>query len=136
MFTAYNKWANELIYAAASDLTDEEYHRDCGAFFKSMHGTLNHVLAGDRIWLNRFTGEGDAPDRLDAVLHDNLQDLRSAREAEDRRIIDWVDTLDDDTLEGLFYYTQITDPTPTSQRLQPALSHFLTTRPVTADTPT
>ncbi len=80
MFTAYNKWANELIYAAASDLTDEEYHRDCGAFFKSMHGTLNHVLAGDRIWLNRFTGEGDAPDRLRAGPDEDLQKIRGGGE--------------------------------------------------------
>ena len=122
MFAAYNRWANELLYTAASDLSAEDYRRDCGAFFKSMQGTLNHILAGDRIWFNRFTGEGDAPDRLDAVPFDDFSDLRAARVAEDNRIIKWVDSLDDDALESHFHYVPITDPTPVSQRLAPALS--------------
>ena len=52
-----------------------------------MHGTLNHLLTTDRIWMQRFTGEGDAPDRLDAILYDRLDDLRAARDAEDARIV-------------------------------------------------
>ncbi len=47
MFAAYNAWANQRIYEAASGLTKEEFARDAGAFFKSMRGTLNH-LAGHR----------------------------------------------------------------------------------------
>jgi hypothetical protein len=35
-----------------------------------MHGTLNHLLVTDRIWMQRSTGEGEAPDRLDAILFD------------------------------------------------------------------
>ena len=124
MFAAYNRWANELLYEAAADLPAHDYRRDCGAFFKSMHGTLSHILTGDRIWLNRFTGEGDAPDRLDAVPFDDFSDLRAARVAEDNRIINWVGSLDDDALESHFHYVPITDPTPVSQRLAPALSHF------------
>jgi uncharacterized damage-inducible protein DinB len=38
-----------------------------------MHGTLNHLLVTDRIWMRRFTGEGEAPDRLDAVLFDAIR---------------------------------------------------------------
>ena len=37
---------------------DTDYRADRGAFFKSLHGTLNHLLVGDRIWMRRFTGEG------------------------------------------------------------------------------
>ena len=124
MFAAYNQWANGHLYDAASELSGAEYRQDCGAFFKSMHGTLNHVLVGDRIWLNRFTGKGDAPDRLDAVLYDNFDELSAARLAEDNRIVEWVGSLDDDALDSMFHYTPITDPTPMSQRLRPALCHF------------
>ncbi len=42
MFAAYNAWANARIYEAAAKLSDEDYRVDCGAFFKSVHGTLNH----------------------------------------------------------------------------------------------
>ena len=44
--------------------------------------------------MQRFTGVGDAPGRLDAILFETFDDeLRAAREAEDRRIVDFVDGL-------------------------------------------
>ncbi len=76
MFAGYNAWANERLYAAAAKLTDAEYRADRGAFFKSVHGTLNHLLVGDRIWMQRFTGQGEAPARLDTILFDDLASLR------------------------------------------------------------
>src|SRR6185437_10599977 len=79
-FAAYNAWANRRLYDAAAMLSDAEYRSDKGAFFKSMHGTLNHLLVTDRIWMHRFTGEGDEPQRLDAILHERFEALRAARE--------------------------------------------------------
>jgi uncharacterized damage-inducible protein DinB len=124
MFSAYNEWANELIFDAAEELSDAEYRMDCGAFFKSMLGTLNHILAADRIWLNRFTGSGDAPTRLDTILFEDLPDLGSARKREDQRIKDWINTLSADSFDEPFTYTPITDPRTVTQRLGPALAHF------------
>src|ERR1700730_11555881 len=59
----YNHWANRRLYGAALAMPDEAYRRRTGVFFKSMHGTLNHLLLTDRIWLKRLTGEGEHPDR-------------------------------------------------------------------------
>ena len=75
MFAAYNQWANNRLYNAAADLTDEEFNRNTGAFFGSMMGTLNHLLVTDRIWMKRFTGEGDAPSALDAIIQKALPAL-------------------------------------------------------------
>ena len=124
MFAAYNQWANMRIYDAAGDLSGDEFRRDVGAAFGSMLGTLNHVLVADRIWMKRFTGEGDAPRQLDAILHGDLPDLRAAREAEDKRITDWVENLTDKDLAGRFSYLTVTDMRTISQRLTPALGHF------------
>jgi len=124
MFSAYNGWANGRLYEAAGELSGEEWGRGVGAFFGSMMGTLNHLLATDRIWMRRFTGKGDAPARLDAVLFPAFGDLKPAREAEDRRIVDWIDGLTETELAGSFAYTPITTPQPVTQRLSPALSHF------------
>ena len=66
MFAGYNAWCNERLYAAASALSDADYRADRGAFFKSVHGTLNHLLVGDRIWMQRFTGKGELAKSLDA----------------------------------------------------------------------
>lgn len=124
MMAAYNRWANAAIYDAAGELTDAEFARDVGAFFGSMKGTLNHLLVADRIWMKRFTGEGDAPKTLDAIIHPNLAPLRVAREAEDKRIVDWVDGLDEAALAGRFTYITVTDMRTVSQKLAPALSHL------------
>ena len=61
MFASYNAWCNERLYDAAATISDADYRADRGAFFKSLHGTLNHLLVGDRIWMRRFTGMGDVP---------------------------------------------------------------------------
>ena len=66
MFAGYNAWSNERLYAAAATLTEADYRADRGAFFKSLHGTLNHLLVGDRIWMARFTAQGELPKSLDA----------------------------------------------------------------------
>ena len=123
-FAGYNAWANNRLYDAAAQLSDDEYRADKGAFFKSMHGTLNHLLATDRIWMKRFTGEGEAPDRLDAILFDTLDQLRAAREAEDRRIIDFVDRLDDARIAGTIKYRRVSTPEVFEQPLGPALAHW------------
>jgi Uncharacterized protein conserved in bacteria len=124
MFADYNRWANTQVYDACSTLTTEEYRVDKGAFFGSAHRTLNHLLAADRIWMKRITGNGEAPIALDAVLHEEFGDLRLARVAEDRRIIDVVDGLSEDQLASSFTYTPISNPVPITQPLAPVLAHL------------
>ncbi|MGO4832175.1 DinB family protein [Rhizobiaceae sp. 2RAB30] len=124
MFAAYNRWANSRIYDAAAALTEEEFQRDTGVFFKSLMRTLNHLLTADRIWMKRFTGQGEAPTTLDAVLHEDFAQLRTARETEDARIIDWIGSLHAKDLSGRFTYMPLTDMRIISQRLAPALDHM------------
>jgi uncharacterized damage-inducible protein DinB len=123
-FARYNEWANRRLYDAAAALPDADYRADRGAFFKSLHGTLNHLLAADRIWMQRFTGEGPVPNPLNAILHEELAALRTAREAEDRRIIAYVDGLDEARLASTISYRRVSTPEVFVQALAPALSHF------------
>jgi uncharacterized damage-inducible protein DinB len=124
MFAGYNRWANERLYEAASKLSDTDYRADRGAFFKSMHGTLNHLLVGDRIWMRRFTGEGEVPKSLDAILHEDFGELRAARRIEDERIIRYANSLTDADLAGWFRYRTIVNPVDMEQTLTHALDHF------------
>jgi uncharacterized damage-inducible protein DinB len=124
MVAGYNAWANGRIYEAAAQLPDSDYRANHGAFFKSLHGTLNHLLAGDRIWMKRFTRDGDAPSALDVILCETLPDLWAARQREDRRICDFADGLDDAALRQRFRYTTITNPATVEQELGAALDHF------------
>lgn len=124
MFAAYNRWANAQVYAAAAELSDAEFRSDRGAFFGSLHRTLNHLIVADRIWMKRFTGTGEAPTTLDAVLFGELDALAAARKAEDERIIAWTGMLDDRTLAANFTYVTVVQPVEITQPLSAALAHF------------
>jgi len=124
MFAGYNAWCNGRLYAAVAPLSDADYRADRGAFFKSLHGTLNHLLVGDRVWMARFTGTGEAPKSLDAILYENFADLRAARDAEDARIIRYIDGLTEASLAGTIRYRPLTRPHEVEQPLAPALDHF------------
>ena len=120
---AYNQWANTQIYDAAAKLDDETRWREVGVFFGSLMGTLNHLLVTDRIWMKRFTGNGEHPDKLNAILHRDFAELRAAREIEDKRIIDGVASLTNETLASKISYMTITRPTAVTATLWPDLLH-------------
>jgi uncharacterized damage-inducible protein DinB len=124
MFGRYNTWANGRLFAAAGRLSVQQYRADRSAFFKSVHGTLNHLLVTDRVWMQRLTGRGDAPDRLDTILYETLDELRAAREAEDRRIVDFVDSLDDMRIAATIKYHRVSSPQEFEQQMAPALAHW------------
>ncbi|MBD9648528.1 damage-inducible protein DinB [Ensifer sp. ENS09] len=124
MFADYNRWANRLVYTAAAELTDAELRENRGAFFGSLLSTLNHILVADRIWMKRFTGEGDTPASLDTTLHEDLAALTAARAVEDERIIAWIDSLSDARLGAVLSYKTLTNPTAVTQKLAPTLGHF------------
>ena len=124
MFAGYNAWCNERLYAAAAKLSEADYHADRRAFFKSVHGTLNHLLVGDRIWMRRLTGKGDVPTSLDAILYDNFPALRAARRSEDEGISRYVASLNDDDFSKKIRYSTLSNPADIEQVLAPALDHF------------
>jgi uncharacterized damage-inducible protein DinB len=124
MMADYNNWANERLYDAVGELPDQQYRADCGAFFGSIHGTLNHILIGDRIWMHVFTGEGARPRQLDAILYDSFDALRVARRAEDVRISAYISRLSEVELAGSVRYRTLRSPADIEQRLAPLLLHF------------
>jgi uncharacterized damage-inducible protein DinB len=124
MFAGYNGWANRRLYAAAGALPDADYRAPRGAFFGSIHGTLNHLIVADRIWMRRFTGEGPVQTRLDEILFDDFGALSAAREVEDERIVRYVERLSEADLAATFTYRTIVQPKDMTQPLAPALAHF------------
>jgi uncharacterized damage-inducible protein DinB len=104
LMARYNRLANERLYDSCASLSDDERKRPRKAFFTSIHGTLNHIVTGDRIWMTRFEG-GEAPSTgLDAILYDDFAELWAARAIEDQRIDRFVEGLDPAFLEGAIAY--------------------------------
>ena len=99
----YNAWQNRSLYGAAQTLTDEARRQDRGAFFGSIHGTLNHILWGDEMWMSRFAGtpRPQAPSARESVSqHADWGALCRARAAFDDVITAWAGRLSADWLTG------------------------------------
>lgn len=108
----YNRWMNDKVFAVCANLTDEQHKQDRGAFFKSIHGTLNHLLVADRVWMGRFTSAVLEPDELgpggirslDQELYESFEELRVQRKEMDARIEQWVATLSPEQLAAPLRY--------------------------------
>lgn len=124
MMAAYNAWANRRLCGAAGELAEADYRADLGAAFRSVHGTLNHLLVGDTLWLARFRGQPNPPLRLDQILHEDRAALRVSREALDAEIAAWVGALNDADIRASITYSTITRPATVTEPLAPALAHF------------
>lgn len=120
----YNTWMNERLYAACSQLSEEQRKRDVGAFFKSIHGTLNHILLADRIWMGRFQGAAYPFNSLRDELYADFDELRGARISEDARICRWVEALTTADLGRELAYVSAVNPKPRRYPLWFAVSHF------------
>ncbi len=104
MLARYNRLANDRLYEACARLGEAELKRERPAFFGSIHGTLNHILLGDRIWLMRFEG-GEAPStNLDAILYEDFGALSAARREADGRIEAFAGGLTEAFLAGTISY--------------------------------
>ncbi len=100
----YNRWMNCKLYAVCAEIPDEKRKADLGAFFKSIHGTLNHILWADRVWLGRFTGQSLTTAHLGQELFADFAELRAERERADTFILDWTQNLGADWLAQPFQF--------------------------------
>ncbi len=104
MLADYNRRANARLYEACGRLPAAERTKVRPAFFKSIHGTLNHIMVGDRIWLGRFEGREMTSSGLDSILYEDFAELCRARRAEDDRIEAFAEGLTVEFLGGTIGY--------------------------------
>ena len=86
MLARYNRIANERLYEKCAALEDAEYRKPRKGSFGSIHGLLNHLMLGDRIWMARFEGGGRETPALGTVVSNDFSELRAQRAVEDARI--------------------------------------------------
>ena len=88
----YNAEMNRRLYAAAGRLTDVERRMPRGAFWGSIHGTLTHILWGDRQWMSRFDAwpKPTTPIKESAGMIEDFAVLSAERERADRDISHWA----------------------------------------------
>ncbi|WP_375690656.1 DinB family protein [Pseudooceanicola sp. LIPI14-2-Ac024] len=95
MMARYNSWQNQCLRRAMAQLSEGDLTADRGSFFKSILGTANHLLWGDRMWMSRFSDV--APPDCPIPESPNLTPTSAAWEAErfrlDGRIELWAEGL-------------------------------------------
>ncbi len=116
LLAEYNQWMNQSVYEAASGLSIESLNADQGAYFKSILGTLNHILVGDTIWLKRFSDHPSqlasldyvrslqTPKALDVILYKEFETLRGFRSQLDQTINEFANQLSDEMLASPLSY--------------------------------
>jgi uncharacterized damage-inducible protein DinB len=120
----YNRWMNDKLYGLAAELSDEERKRPMGAFFKSIHGTFNHLLLTDRAWLARL-GAG-RPLRVRGLadeLYADFDELRRERADTDTAFEAHAAALNPEDLERVLTY-RTTGGQSKSQAAWIAMTHI------------
>ncbi len=94
---AYNAEMNRRLYGAAARLSEAERRASRGAFWGSIHGTLTHILWGDRQWMSRFDNweKPATPIKQSAQMIDDFAELAAARATADADITRWAHQVDD-----------------------------------------
>jgi uncharacterized damage-inducible protein DinB len=133
----YNRWFNERLYQACATLSDEARKLDRGAFFGSVHISLNHLVWGDTLWLGRFAMQDPAcqpdltPDmltlpegaRFETVLFEDFAALSAHRARLDHAIETWVAALPPDFTARTMRYSN-TKGVVREHPMWQAMTHF------------
>jgi uncharacterized damage-inducible protein DinB len=116
LMAKYNAWMNAKLYEAAGKLSPDALALDRKAFFKSILGTLNHIVVGDTLWLKRFAKHPgnhvaldpvramETPTALNQILFHDLHALAEQRKLLDNVIIEWADSLTESELGHVLQY--------------------------------
>ena len=107
----YHGWAYATLFAGLDAIDDERYRLDCGLFFRSIHGTLNHLLLADQIWYGRLVQDPYPARSLADEVELDRAALRAqlvVRSAVWRR---YLESVDDTALAGAAHFHRM-DGTP------------------------
>jgi len=104
LMAQYNQWMDEKIYDVCLGIPDDMRKKDMGAFFKSIHSTLNHIYYGDLAWLERLRDKTFTPRQISVDLYENFNELKEAQEKMDSDILEWVNSLTLEKLNQTFDY--------------------------------
>ena len=103
----YNAWANAQLFDHVRQLPPEEVTKKRKTNLESILVSLNHLLAVDRIWHAHMQRHDHGIEQLRARLYDDLDMLWDARQAMDRTLVEYLDSLDESALEEVVDFTLI-----------------------------
>lgn len=109
VFAHYNEWMNDQLFSIAKLLSDDELKAPRGAYFGSIHRSLDHILFGDRVWMNRLARRHYEVSTVDELLFSDFETMCEARKALDSDISNWTTDLTDGQLMEHIHWTSSID---------------------------
>ena len=119
LMAEYNALMNQKFCDSISTVSNDILWQDQKAFFGSILGTLNHLMVGDLIWLNRFNQHPShpkgfkaletltdfpLPTKLTQVLCEDKQSFSSHRQNLDQIIIQFFNESNEDDYSKVLRY--------------------------------
>lgn len=104
----YNIWATHRLMQSLESIRDEDFYKDVGLYFKSIAGTLNHLLVGEHyLWYSRFKAGISPTIALDSIVHTEKEALLNELKQKSVNWISFIDQIDDTTLSGNLTYKRV-----------------------------
>ena len=102
----YNVWATRRLLDAVAVVSEADYRKDVGLFFKSLHGTLNHLLVGEHlIWYPRFAKGVSPKMALNAEVEPDRARLGQALKGGAANWLPLIESLPVDRFDDVLSYT-------------------------------
>jgi len=119
----YDVWATRRLYEHVDRLTEDDYRRDAGLFFTSVHGTLNHLLVAEhRVWFPRLAEGTSNKVALNEEVETDRARLRERLVDAAGRWTPSIESLDPGRFAATLDYTT-TNGVPQSLPFAPTLGH-------------
>jgi uncharacterized damage-inducible protein DinB len=104
----YNVWATRRLIDAVAVVPEADYRKDAGLFFKSIHGTLNHLLVGEHmLWYPRFARGVSPKVELNAEVEPERDRLGQALKGGAANWLPLIESWPADRFDGELSYTNM-----------------------------
>ena len=103
----YHVWATDKLLVQVNTMTEQHYREDCGLFFKSVHGTLNHLLVADHHWYARFSEGVSLKLSLDHELEQDREVLAQTLLTATKRWGTWLAKMNENMQDEPLRYTRV-----------------------------
>jgi uncharacterized damage-inducible protein DinB len=104
-FARYNIWATQRMCGCLKNVSDADFNQDIGLYFKSIAGTLNHLLLGEHyLWYSRFKEHHSPVIPLNTIIHQDKTQLLNELNDKSQNWMSFIDNLDETRLAGNLNY--------------------------------
>lgn len=103
----YHYWAYTELFKSTDALSKEEYTKNIGLFFKSVHGTLNHLCLVDRLWYGRYIETPIQVTGLDQELFSDYDSLKKSLLLQAQHWIEFVSNINAAQIDSTLNYKNI-----------------------------